>query len=184
MRRCARSVKIQTQPRKPVLNHADFTASTGQHELDHTHHTDHTDQDYVRCLRCTKFCSLGKRINIVMKPTNSPTQGQPNPRKIRLKVALGLLFPTVFFFVGWDWFYIGNRLQETQPTRESCAGSRQILRLPSGNMSYTHIIQIRTSYGVCDVPSSVGLENVYIPWYIFMKPNSPTQGQPNPRKLG
>ena len=102
MRRCARSVKIQTHPRKPVLNHADFTASTGQHELDHTHHTDHTDQDYVRCLRCTKFCSLGKRINIVMKPTNSPTQGQPNPRIIRLKQAFGPLFfhSKYFFFRG------------------------------------------------------------------------------------
>ena len=28
-----------------------------------------------------------------MKPTNSSSQGQPNPTKIRLKVALGPLFP-------------------------------------------------------------------------------------------
>ena len=44
-----------------------------------------------------------------MKPTNSPTQGQPNPRKIRLKVAFGPLFPTAkYFFVDWDWCYIGK----------------------------------------------------------------------------
>ena len=37
------------------------------------------------------------------KPTNSPTQGQPNPRKKRLKVAFGPLFPTAKqFFVGWN----------------------------------------------------------------------------------
>ena len=51
--------------------------------------------------------------NIIMKPTNSPTQGQPNPRKI--KVAFwATFFPTAkYFFVGWDWFCIGNRLQQT-----------------------------------------------------------------------
>ena len=53
-----------------------------------------------------------------MKPTNSPTQGQPNPTKNRLKVAIGPLFPTAnIFFVGWDWFYIGNRLQEIPPNQ-------------------------------------------------------------------
>ena len=48
-----------------------------------------------------------------------PTKGQPNPRKNRLKeVAFGPLFPTEkYFFVGWDWFYIGNRIQETQPNQ-------------------------------------------------------------------
>ena len=35
---------------------------------------------------------VGKHINITMKPTNSPTQGQPNTRKPRLKVALGPRF--------------------------------------------------------------------------------------------
>ena len=41
------------------------------------------------------------------------TQDKPNPRKIRLKVAFGLLFPTgKYFFVGWDWFHVGNRLQQ------------------------------------------------------------------------
>ena len=45
-------------------------------------------------------------MNIIMKPTNSPTtQGQPNPRKIRSKVAFGPLYPTAnIFFVGWDRF--------------------------------------------------------------------------------
>ena len=35
---------VQIQPRKDALDHADFTAPTQQHELDHTDHTDHTDQ--------------------------------------------------------------------------------------------------------------------------------------------
>ena len=44
-----------------------------------------------------------------MKPTNSPTQGQPNPRKIRLKVTFGPLFPKVNSF---SW--VGNGfMQET-----------------------------------------------------------------------
>ena len=30
-----------------MLDHADHTAATRQHELDHTDHTDHTDQDYI-----------------------------------------------------------------------------------------------------------------------------------------
>ena len=48
-----------------------------------------------------------------MKPTNSPTQGQPNPRKNRLKVGIWATFShSKYFFVGWDWFHTGNRLQE------------------------------------------------------------------------
>ena len=41
-------------------------------------------------------------VNIIMKPTSSSTQGQPTPRKIRLKVAFGPLFPTAnnFSWVG------------------------------------------------------------------------------------
>ena len=35
----------------------------------------------IRCLRFTKLCWVGKHMNIIMKPTNSPTQGQPNLRK-------------------------------------------------------------------------------------------------------
>ena len=31
------------------------------------------------------------------------------------KIFGGHFFPTArYFLVGWDWFYIGNRLQETQ----------------------------------------------------------------------
>ena len=33
-----------------MLDHADYTARTRQHELDHTdhtYHTDHTDQEYI-----------------------------------------------------------------------------------------------------------------------------------------
>ena len=50
------------------------------------------------CLQFTKLCLVAKHVNIFMKPTNSPTQGKPNPRKIRLKVAFGPLFPTANHF--------------------------------------------------------------------------------------
>ena len=36
---------------------------------------------HVGCWRFTKLCWVGKHMDIIMKPTNSPTQGQPNPRK-------------------------------------------------------------------------------------------------------
>ena len=39
-------------------------------------------------------------ICIIMKPTNSPTQGQPNPRKNRLRVAFRPFFPTTSNFLG------------------------------------------------------------------------------------
>ena len=51
---------------------------------------------------------VGKRINIIMKPTNSPTDGQPNPRKKKgLKVAFGPLFPTanIFSWVGLGFMW-------------------------------------------------------------------------------
>ena len=55
-----------------------------------------------------------------MKPTNSPTQGQPNPRKKQAKSGNWAIFPhSKVFFVGWDWFYIGNRLQKPNPTKFS-----------------------------------------------------------------
>ena len=44
------------------------------------------------------------RVHIIAKPTNSATQGQPNPRKVRLKVAFGPLFPTATNF---SWVGIG-----------------------------------------------------------------------------
>ena len=53
-----------------------------------------------------------------MKPPNSPTQGQPNPRKIRVKVAFGPRFPTAdnFSWVGIDFMQV-FRLRETQPNQ-------------------------------------------------------------------
>ena len=56
-----------------------------------------------------KSCSIKTALNIIIivKPTNSPTQGQSNPRKNRLKVAFEPLFPTAYFFswVGIDFIY-------------------------------------------------------------------------------
>ena len=55
--------------------------------------------DYGVC-NILNYGLVGKHVSVIMKPSNSPTQGQPNPRKIRLKVAFGLLFPTANNFRG------------------------------------------------------------------------------------
>ena len=54
----------------------------------------------IRFLRFTKFCWVGKHVNIDMKPTNPPTQGQLNPRKLGLKWHLDHFFPHQIFFRG------------------------------------------------------------------------------------
>ena len=87
-----------------------------------SHHTQHPSisTPYVRCLRFGQILLGWKTYKHYETDATSPTQGQPNPRKIRLKVAFGpLFFPQqkTIFRLGWDWLYqyIGNRLQETQP---------------------------------------------------------------------
>ena len=56
------------------------------------------------CLRHTRLRWVGNNINILMKPANSSTQGQPNPRKIRLKVAFTCaIFP---FFPQQNIFWL------------------------------------------------------------------------------
>ena len=62
-------------------------------------------------MRSTKFSWVGKHINVIMKPTLA------NPRKTRLKVALGPLFPTAnnFSWVGID--FIQETEYEAQPNQ-------------------------------------------------------------------
>ena len=57
------------------------------------------------CLRFTKWFWVGKHVNIIMKPTNSPTLGQPNPRKISFKVTFGPFFAQKIFFRGLGLFF-------------------------------------------------------------------------------
>ena len=47
-------------------------------------------------------------------PNPRPTQPKKNQVKRGIWAAF---FHSIFFFVDWDWFYIGNRLQETQPNQ-------------------------------------------------------------------
>ena len=57
-----------------------------------------------------------------MKPTNYPTQGQPNPRKNKFEVAFGPLFPySKIIFRGLGLVLYRKRRQETKP--------KQILRI-------------------------------------------------------
>ena len=62
-----------------------------------------------------KFCWVAKHtlVTIIMKPTNSPTQGQPNPsEKLPQKWHLGHFFPQQIFFRG-----LGLILYRKQITR-------------------------------------------------------------------
>ena len=48
----------------------------------------------VGCLQYTYLSWVGNiHVNIIMKPTNSRSEGQPNPRNIRLNLTIGPLFP-------------------------------------------------------------------------------------------
>ena len=80
--------------------------------INHRSTTYHKHILVIECLRYTKLCWVGKQIYNIMKPTRSPTQGQPNPRNIRLKVVFGPLFPTANNF---SWIGIG--LYRKQTTR-------------------------------------------------------------------
>ena len=59
--------------------------------------------------------SVGLGNIIITKPTNSPTQGHPNPRQIRLKVVTGPLFPRAnnFWWVG-NGFYTRSKNKATR----------------------------------------------------------------------
>ena len=70
----------------------------------------------IGCLRYTKFCWVGEHINVIMKPSNSPTQGQPNPRKNSLNVAFGPLFPTANDFRGLG-FILSRKRTTRNPTQ-------------------------------------------------------------------
>ena len=77
------------------------------------------------CLRCMIYHTeyqimLGWKTYKYDYETDKLPKADPTREKLygRLKVAFGPLFPTAnIFFVGWDWCYIGNRLQETQLTQ-------------------------------------------------------------------
>ena len=61
-------------------------------------------QNNIRVSAVDQFLLGGKTCKYILKPTNYPTQGQPNPRKNRWKVAFGPLFPTTMIF---SWVGIG-----------------------------------------------------------------------------
>ena len=83
---------VQTQPKRRVLDRADYTAPTRQHDLnhtdhaDHTDHTDHTDQEFIcpedipgtvdhlvgiECLSHARKCPMMEAIVIRTHSTHS-----------------------------------------------------------------------------------------------------------------
>ena len=104
----------------------------------------------IGCLRFTSFCWVGKLINIITKPTNSPTQ--PN-KKIGLKVVFGPLFSQrKYYFVDWDWF-----IQETDRPQYKKANPTNL----SANILIRGTIVIRTH----DMH-----KNLYITQFCLTKP--------------
>ena len=89
-----------------------------QRRTDGRRHTRETTETGA-CDYTARSCIL--YIYIIMKPTNSPTQGQPNPRENRLKAALGPLFffspgANNFSWVGIDFIRMGHTTRNpTQP---------------------------------------------------------------------
>ena len=67
---CAAGVKVLTQVSLDTTPEKLFLAP-----LDKTPQNSYKTWSLVGCLRYTKFCWVGKNINIFMKPTNAPTQG-------------------------------------------------------------------------------------------------------------
>ena len=92
----------KTQPSKP--NH-------------HTNQpTPNQKQPIIRppgCLRYTKLCWVGKHVNMIMKPTNSPTQGPTQPKNNQGKSGIWATFSQKqIFFRG-----MGLILHRKQTTR-------------------------------------------------------------------
>ena len=123
-------------------------------------------------------------MNIIMKPSNFPTQGQPNPRKIMLKVVLGPLFPTAniffvccskYFFVCWNWFYTGNRLQKPNPTKISA----NTLIDPYGGAIYTVVPGIRDY-----IPEQSGMRETTAVENKWLRRASATPSTKHPRLPG
>ena len=80
---------VQIQPMKHVLDHAEYTAPTRQHELDHTDHTDHTDQESIylpRKIWIINWLSAPKDLDhqLAICPERSGSSTGYLPRKIRI----------------------------------------------------------------------------------------------------
>ena len=66
--------------------------------------------------------NIHSKVNIIMKPTNSPTQGQPNPRKTGSKVEFGSHFfsPQQIIFRGLGLIsYRNHTTRKPNPTKFS-----------------------------------------------------------------
>ena len=65
---------MQLQPRKHELDHADYTAPTRQHELDHTDHTAHTDHtDHLSEVWKLTFARNKQYLGLITLPPVIPT---------------------------------------------------------------------------------------------------------------
>ena len=94
-----------------------------------------------------------------MKPTNSPTQGQPNPRKIRVKAAFGPLFPTAnnCRWVGIDFI---NREQTRTPTQP-----KFLRKYPTTNTINTNTNTNTTTTTTTIFPATLVASLIVVRWY-------------------
>ena len=64
----------------PNVNHCVARIPNTNHCVTRIPNTNHCVAR-IGCLRFTKFCWVGKHLNVIMKATNSPAQGHPNTKK-------------------------------------------------------------------------------------------------------
>ena len=74
----------------------------------------------IGCLRFAKLCWVGKQIlcQYYHESDELPNNPRPTQPQENLGVESGICATfcpySTYFSVGWDWFYVGNRLQESQ----------------------------------------------------------------------
>ena len=102
--------------------------------------SDHQPHHALGRLRYTKLGWVGKHVTVIVKPTNSPTQGQPNPRKIKL---LGHFFPQQLIFRGFG--LVLCRKQNTRNlTQPSSAQTPDSWKLRKDFANACHFVDRRT----------------------------------------
>ena len=82
-----------------------------------TKHMNISCRTFVGCLWFTKFCWVGKH-KILLRNRRTPQPKAKPTHENKVKGGIWATFShSKYLFVGRDWLYIGNRLQETQPNQ-------------------------------------------------------------------
>ena len=118
----------------------------------------------VGCSRCTRLCWVAKHANVLTYETDELPNPRPtHPKKNQVESGIGgHLFPTASSVpVGWDRFGTGNRLEDTQPNRNSPAKALLVVHAFHGSgprfLMYSSISLRYKIFYCCRSPISVNL---------------------------